>query len=213
MGGAPASTRVLETALTYAPRLVAVDSGADAILRAGLWPERVVGDMDSISEAARAAFADRLEPIAEQDSTDFAKALRTGSADFTLGVGFVGARADHFLACLSEMGRRREPILLLSDAEAICVAPDRMALAPAPGTRLSLWPMGAGRGRSEGLRWPLDGIAFDPAGRVGTSNQVTGPVRLALEGGPWVLTVPLDALAVLLEALEIAPRRAAPPPL
>jgi thiamine pyrophosphokinase len=48
--------------------------------RTGCWPpappEAVIGDFDSIRPAARTALPpDRLHPIAEQDTTDFDKAL------------------------------------------------------------------------------------------------------------------------------------------
>ena len=43
------------------------------------------------------------------------------------------------------------------------------------GTRVSLFPMAPVTGLpSEGLRWPLDGLAFAPDARVGTSNQALG---------------------------------------
>jgi thiamine pyrophosphokinase len=71
--------------------------------------------------------------------------------------------------------------------------------------RLSLWPMGPGAGRSEGLRWPLDGIAFRPDGRVATSNEAEGPVRLELEGGPWALVLPRAGLDAALAGLGLAP--------
>ncbi len=208
VGGAPVSIRTLKEALKRAPRLVAVDGGADTLLAAGLMPEVVVGDLDSISDAAREAFADRLHHIAEQDSTDFAKALRTFPAPLAIGVGFMGARLDHFLSCLTELARSGAACVLLGEEECLCLSPPALTLAVTAGIRVSLWPMGPGAGRSTGLRWPLDGLAFGPLLRTGTSNEATGPVTLDLEGGPWVLCLPPDALPVLLEALEKAPRGA-----
>ena len=206
VGGGPVSTSTLNKALTHAPRLIAVDGGADAVRQAGLVPEAVVGDLDSISDAARAAFADILHHIAEQDSTDFAKALRTYPAPLTLAVGFMGARHDHFLSCLTELARSGARCILLGEEECLCIAPPDLALDVAAGARVSLWPMGPGTGRSAGLRWPLDGLEFGPVTRTGTSNEATGPVRLALDGGPWVLSLPAEALPVLLDSLEKAPR-------
>lgn len=189
-----------------APRLVAADGGADTILAAGLTPESVIGDMDSISDRARAAFADQLYPIAEQDSTDFAKALLSTEAPFTLAVGFLGARMDHFLACLSELARTQTCVILLNETDCICIAPPRLRLDVAPGARVSLWPLARTTGRSTGLRWPIDGLVLDPVGRVGTSNQATGPVTLELAGGPMVLILAAEALDTLLEALQLVPR-------
>ncbi|MEM8849336.1 MAG: thiamine diphosphokinase [Pseudomonadota bacterium] len=206
VGGAPVSRRVLEKALMRAPRLVAADGGADTILAAGLTPESVIGDMDSISDGARAAFADKLHPIAEQNSTDFAKALRSTDAPFTLAVGFLGARVDHFLACLSELARTRAPVILLDGTDCICIAPPQLRLTMAPGARISLWPLARTTGRGTGLRWPIDGLVLDPVGRVGTSNEATGPVTLDIEGGPMAVILDANALDTLLDALQLAPR-------
>ena len=199
VGGAPLGTRVLKRALTRAPRVVAADGGADHCLRHGLAPERVVGDFDSLSPAARAAFAPVARHVPEQDSTDFEKALRGLAAPFAIGVGFLGARIDHALAAfshLAERGHGAAPVILLSAHDCVALLPARIGLEVARGSRVSLWPLGPARLRSEGLRWPLDGIRLDPAGRVGTSNRATGPVRLWCEG-PCLLLLPpagLDAL-------------------
>lgn len=207
VGGAPVTTSILDRALTYAPRLVAVDGGADAILAAGRTPDLVVGDLDLLSHNARAAFADRLCHIAEQNSTDFAKALRTSPAALTIAVGFIGARADHFLSVLTEMARTRAGVVLLGEEDCICILPPALRLDLVPGTRVSLWPLGPASGRSTGLRWPIDGIAFGPATRTGTSNEATGPVVLTMRGD-MVLLLPAAEMPILLAALQSAPRRA-----
>ncbi|WP_233489690.1 thiamine diphosphokinase [Jannaschia rubra] len=213
VGGAPVSRKVLDEALTHAPRLIAVDGGADTVLQAGMRPCAVVGDLDSISEEARAVFADGLVHVPEQDSTDFAKALRTYPAPFTIAVGFIGARVDHFLACLTELARNRAPCVLLGEEDCVCIAPPSIRLDLPVGTRLSLWPLGPATGTGEGLEWPIDRVAFGPASVTGTSNRTTGPVTLNLSGGPMALILPSDALPALLESLEMTPRGADTSPL
>ncbi|SDY83423.1 thiamine diphosphokinase [Jannaschia faecimaris] len=207
VGGGPVTTAILEIALRYAPRLIAVDSGADAILSEGKVPDRVVGDLDSISDRALEAFADVLCLISEQDSTDFAKALRTCPSPLTIAVGFIGARADHFLSVLTEMARTRAPVVLLGEEECICVLPPDLTLDLVAGTRVSLWPLGPASGVSSGLRWPIDGIDFDPATRTGTSNEATGAVTLTMRGD-MVLLLPAAELPKLLSAMQSPPRGA-----
>ncbi len=210
VGAAPVDPPLLDIALSHAPSLIAVDGGADAVLAAGRMPDAVVGDLDSLSDAARDAFADRLHPIAEQDSTDFAKALRNFPAALVIAIGFLGGRADHFLGVLTEMARTRAPVILLGQEECICIAPPACALDLAPGTRVSLWPLGPATGRSTGLRWPLDGLAFGPTSRTATSNEATGPVRLTLDGD-MALLLPADALPAMIACARPAPRRADAP--
>lgn len=202
VGGGAVHQRDWAEALPLAPVVVAADRGADAALAEGHLPAAVIGDFDSISLAARAAIpAERLHRITEQDSTDFQKCLMRIEARFVIAVGFAGPRLDHALAALTVMARvPGPPVLLLGEADVTFLAPPHLSLPLAAGTRVSLWPMGPARGTSTGLRWPIDGIAFAPAGRVGTSNKATGPVTLALDGAMLVV-LPRALLRTALQAL------------
>lgn len=195
VGGGPVGAALLAKARRLAPRLVAADSGADRLLRLGAEPEAVIGDMDSISHAARARLEGRVFPVAEQDTTDFDKALRLVSAPFVLGLGFSGARVDHGLAVLNALVRhpdRRCFILGAQDVTFLC--PPQLSLRLPPRTRLSLFPMGPVTGRSRGLRWPIDGIGFAPDGMIGTSNEVSGPVELRMDAPRMLVILPIRYL-------------------
>lgn len=202
VGGGAVTPADWAEALPLAPVVVAADSGADAALAAGQVPAAVIGDFDSISDAACAAIpAGRLHRIDEQDSTDFEKCLTRIAAPFIVAIGFAGPRLDHTLAALTVMARvPGPPVLLLAEADVAFVAPPRLSLPLAAGTRVSLWPMGPVRGTGNGLRWPIEGIGFAPAGRVGTSNEATGPVTLALDG-PMLVLLPRACLRTALGAL------------
>jgi thiamine pyrophosphokinase len=95
IGGADPAPDILTVALKWGETVVCADGGADTALWAELNPVAVIGDMDSISDAAKDAYRDVLHPITEQDSTDFDKALRHIVAPLVLGAGFSGARIDH----------------------------------------------------------------------------------------------------------------------
>ena len=56
-------------------------------------------------------------------------------------------------------------------------------------------------GRSQGLRWPIDGLDFAPSGRIGTSNEVTGPVVLVFDGPGMLVITPREALEQVSAAL------------
>ncbi|MFC3571116.1 thiamine diphosphokinase [Paracoccus simplex] len=203
IGGAPVVARAdLQQALRLAPVVAAADSGADTALSHGLMPAAVWGDFDSISARARAEIpAENQHPIAEQDSTDFEKCLARLDTPFVIALGFSGARHDHFLSALGVLARRiGPPCLLIAGEDVITLAPPRLALDLAPGTRVSLFPMGPASGRSTGLKWPIDGLAFAPTGRSGTSNEATGPVTLECEG-PMLLILPRSELPALAGAL------------
>jgi len=204
VGGAPVTVRALEAALRLAPCLVAADGGADRALSAGLMPRAVIGDFDSISPSARAAIpADRLHPIAEQETTDFDKALRSVTAPFVLALGFAGARIDHGLAVFNALVRHPDRrCIVLGGPDAVFLCPPEITLRLQVGDRLSLFPMGPVTGRSSGLRWPVDGLAFAPDGMIGTSNMVTDPVvRLSFDTARMLVILPRVRLRAALSAL------------
>ena len=208
VGGAPVPARDMKMALARAPLAVAADSGADRLLAAGHRPEAVIGDFDSISAAARTALPpDRLHPIADQDTTDFDKALRAIAAPFILAVGFTGARLDHGLAVMNALVRHPDRrCIVLGPRDLAFAAPRRLDLQMRPGDPLSLFPLAPVGGTSAGLEWPLAGLAFAPWGMIGTSNRVVAPeVRLEFDGPGMVAILPrarLDAAITALRAAE-----------
>ncbi|MES2434414.1 MAG: thiamine diphosphokinase [Pseudomonadota bacterium] len=203
-GGGPFGKAQLTRAMRFAPRIVGADGGADRLLALGVEPEAVVGDMDSISDSARARLAGRLFPIAEQITTDFDKALRSIRAPFVLGIGFAGARLDHGLAVLNALVRAPDQrCLVISPQDVIFLAPLAMRLNLPFGSRLSLFPMAAVTGESEGLRWPLQGLDFAPDAMIGTSNEVSGPVELRFSAQKMLVILPIKSLAAALSGLGV----------
>ncbi len=170
-------------------------------------PDAVIGDLDSISDAGRAQIDEnRLHYIAEQDSTDFAKCLRSVDAPAILAVGFSGGRLDHQLAaCTTLVQFAGKTVFMLSDEDICFAAPQLLALDLPVGTRLSLFPMGEVRGTSTGLHYPIDGLCLSPSGMVGTSNTVTGPVRLTFDAPDMLVILPLDQLEAVLNQLCAIP--------
>lgn len=207
VGGAPVGAALLRRTLALAPRLVAADSGADRLLRLGNAPEAVIGDLDSVSDVAKARFHDRIHRISEQETTDFDKALRSIQAPFVLGLGFSGARLDHGLGVLNALVRHPDRrCLILSGSDVVFLAPPKLDLRLRPGTRLSLFPLGPVQGRSHGLRWPIDGLRFAPDGMIGTSNQVVAPeVRLEFDAARMLVILPRGQLRPALRGL-VPPR-------
>lgn len=202
LGGGELGAQDLDLALRHAPGLVAADGGVAAALRAGRVPDAVIGDMDSLPPEARARMPpERLHRIAEQETTDFDKCLRSVAAPALICVGFTGARRDHELATLSALVRHPgQRALVLSPRDAIFHAGRALALDLPVGSRLSLFPMAAIGGRSSGLEWPIDGPDLAPWGRIGTSNRVTGPVRLTFDGDGMLAILPREALGAVLQS-------------
>ena len=203
VGGGEIGAHDLQEALRLAPTCVAVDGGADAVLAAGLRPEAVIGDLDSLSDTAR----DGIDPsrvlfVDDQNTTDFEKALQHVTAPAYVCVGFTGARNDHHLAaCHALLANPAKPAVLLSASEIILLAPPRLSLPAQEGDVISLFPLQRVTGQSSGLAWPIDGLVLEPGKRIGTSNRALGPVTLRVHDPGLLLILPRRLLAPLLPLL------------
>lgn len=206
IGGGVVAPDDFSLARRIAPDLIAADGGGDTALALGALPDRVIGDLDSLSAAARDRLGARVVHIAEQESTDFSKCLSHVEAPFFICLGFSGYRLDHTLAALSEVARRADQaVLLIAENEVVFRAPAEITLRLPPRERVSLFPFGPAHGCSTGLRWPIDGIAFTPSGRVGTSNEVidgSDPVDVTIHiEGDALLLLPKRQLPLVLAAI------------
>lgn len=203
IGGSQTAESDLTRALAVGNHVVAADSGARTAHRAGMVPAAVIGDFDSIDGETHAAMPHAiLHHIAEQDSTDFEKCLRNIEAPLIVGVGFTGRRIDHHLANLNALVRYpRQRCILLGSTDIAFLAPPTFSLDLAPGTPVSLFPMGVVEGISDGLKWPISGLTFTPDGRIGTSNAATGPITLQLTAPKMLLILPATAFEAAAAAL------------
>ena len=204
VGGAQLGPDDLSITTALAPTVVAADSGADHLLAADIAPTAIFGDLDSISDAARAKYADVLHQIDEQDTTDLSKSLRYIQAPVVLGVGFIGDRIDHTFAALhSALAHIDHPIVFLGSDDVIFVLKDRDAsLAVPTQTPLAILPLIESTVSGDGLKWELDETVLSMAGMISSSNQTVGtPVRISVKGAVAV-TLPRDQLQAVIDAVR-----------
>jgi thiamine pyrophosphokinase len=203
VGGGPVGAGLLRRTQQLAPGLVAADGGARACLGAGLMPDAVIGDFDSLKAADRAAIPPgRLHHLPEQETTDFDKALRSIRAPLVLALGFTGARMDHGLAVMNTLVRRTECCIVIGPRDVAFHLARPVTLGTRAGDRVSLFPMARVSGRSQGLRWPIDGLELAPDGMTGTSNRATGPVTVAPDGPGLLMILPRARLPAAIAALR-----------
>ncbi|MEL7011697.1 MAG: thiamine diphosphokinase [Pseudomonadota bacterium] len=203
IGGGNVDKTDLSLALKHAETIVAADGGADRALGLGVIPQAVIGDFDSVTDKALAQIPqEHHHHIAEQDSTDFEKALREIEAPLVIGVGFTGARMDHQLAVFNTLARFPDKrCLLLGTHEVVFLCPPTFELELSKGSTVSLFAMGAVEGISDGLEWPIKGLHFAPDGQCGTSNIATGPIELAFTAPKMLVMLPRAAFDITVEAL------------
>ena len=213
VGGGTCTTADIFLASKYAPRLVGADSGGHSIKKAGLVPECVVGDFDSIpDQILKALPSSNLIRIWDQDRTDFDKCIGVVDAPFYVGVGVLGDRVDHALSALNTLLHFPHKIIILFNESDLCfLTPPSCTLRLSQNERVSLFPFGEMKGKSAGLKWEINTIAFAPDGMTGTSNQtVDGHVELEFDQPRMVCIVARENLGSILESLVGAEHWPAP---
>jgi thiamine pyrophosphokinase len=207
VGGGDVDAALLTRLAEKGALVVGADGGADAALEAGVTPDLVIGDLDSLEDPETWRKRARVIHIAEQETTDFEKCLYSVEAPVTVALGMTGKRFDHTLAALHAVTRfgtdRR--IVLVDTVDAALALSGPMACELPAGTRVSVHPLQAVHfAGSEGLAYPLDGLTLMPGIRTGTSNKATGgPVRITpdvAQNGVWLFVLPVAELDTLMAA-------------
>ncbi|WP_394355417.1 thiamine diphosphokinase [Halocynthiibacter styelae] len=212
VGGGPLRADDRDLITGFSSKIIAADGGAGHVIAAGRLPDAVIGDLDSLSDEARASVpADRLYHVKEQDSTDFEKSLSRIESPLVLGVGFTGGRLDHELAALHGLLTFPEKRCILLGAEDILfLAPPESHMTLSAGSRFSLMPLCPVRAESTGLHWPLNGNLFAPGALIGTSNKVAGDqeeqrVSVNCDAPGMLVILPRLALKAAMAALTEKP--------
>ncbi|WP_343070352.1 thiamine diphosphokinase [Pelagibacterium limicola] len=196
---------VLREIAAISSGLVGADGGADRILQIGLVPDAVIGDMDSFKGFSSIPAGTQVVRIAEQDTTDFEKALYSTQAPTTIALGMTGGRFDHTLAALHAVARRaaERRIILVEEHDLALGVHGSIRLDVGAGTRVSIYPLGrTAFARSTGLLYPLDGLVMEQGRKIGTSNvAVADEVDIRVDIGeqsPWLLILDRNKLGALL---------------
>lgn len=219
IGGGPLSERALAAWAALAAEaaddsqavlVIAADSGLDHAVGAGIHPQRLVGDLDSISAAGRMwAYANGLsidERLAAKDETDTEIALATALAevdvDRLLVLGgldrLVDDRLDHLLATVAALGhpglaRLASVRAVLGTSEVVVVHPGHEAqLAIDSGQVFSLLALhGACHGvYLNGARWPLADATLAAHHTRGVSNVGEGDTVVGVADGVVTVVIP-----------------------
>ena len=204
IGGGQLSTRAV-TEVTAGAWVIAADSGLDHAVAAGLRPNVLVGDLDSISAHGKMwAYAHELEieqHDLDKDATDTELALaRAAATDAThlLVLGAAGDRFDHTLGTIAALGNplmaRFEAIRLLLDDTVVHIihAGRSLSLDLPPNALFSLFALhGPCRGvEVTGTRWPLTDAVLNSTSTRGVSNETTDLLNITVNDGILTLVVP-----------------------
>ncbi len=176
--GETVSARLLKQLAAQADYVLTADGGADHALACGVIPDGVIGDLDSVSAAAKRKLADRILHVPSQENTDLEKALlwltKHHFTHVTL-IGFVGDRWDFSVGNLLALARftRKLKICLAGEKWRIFPLVRGTKLTCKKNKRVSIIPLKTCTGVTlSGLKYPLKNEKLLP-GTTRTLSNLT----------------------------------------
>jgi len=205
IGGEAPEPDLCQLLARRADLIVAADSGLQTAENAGLRPDWVIGDMDSLDDLGRLEKypADKvLRFRQDKDHTDTELALdllREQGCEKICIIGGGGGRLDHILALRSLFERKKYPERWVTKNEDIyCLdvlntSGGVLNIKVPLSSLVSVFPLGSGPWdiESNGLKWPLNGLSWE-MGSIGISNTtVEDQFGIRVNKGRFLLIVPL----------------------
>lgn len=169
--------------------IVAADGAANTLLRYGVIPHLVVGDMDSFAVPPPHGAGIELVRDASQDTNDFEKCLNVMAErgiSAVLICGLQGGELEHTLNNWSVLRKyvHRFSFRLYDGSRVGYVQAGCARYSVSPGDTISIIPFFHARLRTEGLRWELTGEVLAMGVREGARNQaIAATVSIDVQEG------------------------------
>lgn len=149
--------------LENAKRIVCCDGSTQSLVLAGLKPDAIVGDLDSLSDDLVKLFADRIFPDKNQDTNDLTKAVSwcsgKGYNDIVI-IGATGKREDHTIGNISLLAEyvREMNVIMVTDTGILLPFLKSSTISSFQGQQVSIFSIDPEtKVTSVGLRYPLSG--------------------------------------------------------
>jgi thiamine pyrophosphokinase len=173
------TSRTSVQALREAQNIVCCDGAVEGLLRCGLRPAAIVGDMDSLSPALRQRFANIVHPIAEQETNDLTKSVHfcveRQLTPITI-LGATGKREDHTLGNIALLANyaKLTNVQCITNYGVWVVLNNGAALESFAGQQVSIFALDpAIPVSSYGLKYPLCALPL-ASWWQGTLNEAEG---------------------------------------
>jgi thiamine pyrophosphokinase len=202
VAGGPVSREGLQSALDAAPDLIiAADAGGKYLLELGVYPEILVGDLDSlpaemVAQITAAGKTIRRYP-SQKDQTDLQLALDVAAEAGMTAVavwGALGGRIDHTLGNIALLQYAAEAgisVRLCDSDHELFLAGKHNIVAARPGWAISLLPLSSEVTGviTSGLKYPLNRETLDAHATRGIHNQFTAAEAVIIVGTGHLLII------------------------
>lgn len=192
LGGTPPPAVLVRTLAAQADTVLCADSGLHAALQAGVEPDVVMGDMDSVNPETLSRYSGRTMRLpCEKDDTDGVAALdyaiRQGAGRIVI-TGALGGRMDHALAnCMLLVRAAKHGVnaCIEEDSCRIELLRGDHTLRGSKGQTFSLLPIGDAHIASlEGAHYPLLDYGMSCDYPIGVSNLFEeDTIRIRIQSG------------------------------
>jgi thiamine pyrophosphokinase len=198
LAGTDIDPQILTDWARSADVVLAADGAANRLLAAGIRPDAIIGDMDSLDPVIERADLELVHDE-DQETTDCDKLLAYMGSRYSGNrlslTGIEGDRFDHVIASLhSYSSFPHRCRLVLRDGFGWCLeSGSELKLETVPGQTVSILPILPCSGlKVSGLRWQPS-PTLTPGGPTSISNEATGTaVSLTLQEGTSLVTLQAD---------------------
>ena len=198
LGGDRPAKALLAAMAAQADLTIAADRGLEAFDEAGIVPDLLVGDMDSVAAQVLSCYEGRVDQrrlSCIKDDTDGVDAMDEAiarGADSITFLGALGGRLDHALANLMLLVRAHHQGVsarIMDETVEIFRVDGRCTIRGGKGDTVSLLPLGRAEGVSLcGFFYPLENHSLASDHPLGISNVVTDdPATVTVENGDLIL--------------------------
>ena len=160
--------------------IIACDGALSNLIIAGIEPDMIVGDMDSLAEEEKYLFAERIIRIEDQETNDLTKAAGYAKSQGYRNICILGAtclREDHTLGNISLLTQYQDmfdSVCIQSDFGLIRAINKTTTFRSMPGQQVSIFFLPSfTKIRSIGLKYPIEDKIL-PIWWEGTLNEAIG---------------------------------------
>jgi len=179
--------------LKGAEHIICCDGSAKELVKAGLEPEAIVGDLDSLDNELTVRYSDRLFKDSDQETNDLTKAVKwcvaRGLKEIII-VGATGKREDHTIGNISLLAEYSSEVNVIMVTDTGTIKPFRNSsrISSFPGQKVSVFSINPETEiTSAGLRYKLNKLKLHNWW-MATLNEATGEsFTLTFTGGPVIV--------------------------